>query len=409
MTAPAYLSQPESIPGHIEALALYEQYRTPENGKKLRDAVRAQVQTWRWSNDPVVDDEPFENELRPAWVKRKPRWLKEGKEEKNEHVKCGFDAAGRIVYEIACGNFEDVWLHTPDKITRFSFYRDKHDRSAGMQLRSVTLSMLRPDGQLDSLHSYRVDRETCCDEFFLWEAARLHAKYGVVTQYGEYADAPFHYRYGYDYDAAGALEKISSCKTDASGTPLDKPHTRYRRPVKGDTIPLLAAAIQEAMLKKIPELVKQAALDEPLYALLLCYTQEDFAAAWPPFLVWGRQSWREQTTQERGYYLWAPDEIRGNSTEHELLLDCDDEIASLCLRHKDLMSDKENYASGKKVLLEVAKQLNELDWQSITAVTDDFVVVVADNSCEIDPIKDMKKYLSPERLALLKARGWLSR
>jgi len=408
MTAPAYLSQPESSPGHIEALALYEEYRTPESGKKLRDAVRAQVVQWRWSTDSVIDDEPFENEQRPACIKRKPRWLKEGKEKKSEHVKCGFDASGRIVYEIACGNHESVWLHAQDKIIKVDFMVDSYDRAAGLQVWGVTVSMLLPDGRLDSLHSRRTMHNGCCDDFFSWENTRLLAKHSV----GHYGDdetvVSYKLRYRYDYDTAGELEKISSCKIDADDMPLDKPHTRYRRPVKGDTIPLLAAAIQEAMLKKIPELVKQAALDEPLYALLLCYTQEDFAAAWPPFLVWGRQSWREQTTQERGYYLWAPDEIRGNSTAHELWLDCDDEIAGLCLRHKDLMSDKENYASGKKVLLEVAKQLNTLDWQAITPVTDDFVVVVADNSGEVDPLKDMKTCLAPERLALLKKRGWLS-
>ncbi|MBS1159588.1 MAG: hypothetical protein H6R15_2007 [Proteobacteria bacterium] len=161
------------------------------------------------------------------------------------------------------------------------------------------------------------------------------------------------------------------------------------------------------MLKKIPEPVKQAALDGPLYALLLCYTQEDFEAAWPPFLVWGRQSWREQTSEQVGYFLWAPDEIRGSGTEHELWLDCDEEIAGLCLRHKMLMSDKGSYTSGKKLLVEVAKQLNELDWPTITPVTDDFVVVVVDNSCEVDPHQDMKACLPPERFALLKGRGWL--
>ena len=406
MTTPTTLPQPESSPGHIEALALYEQYRDPANGKKLRDAVRAQVVQWRWSTESVVDDQPFENEQRPACIKRKPRWLKEGKEKKSEHVKCGFDASGRIVYEIAYVNHQSVWLHAQGKIVKVHFMVDSDDRSAGLQVWGVVVSMLLPDGRLASLHSRNTMHNGCCDEFFSWESTRLIAKHSVGHD-GDETVVSYKLRYRYDYDAAGELEKISSCEIDADGTPLDKPRTRYRRPVKGDTIPLLAAAIQEAMLKKIPELVKQAALDEPLYALLLCYTEEDFATAWPPFLVWGRQSWRNQTTEERGYMLWAPDEIRGNSSAHELWLDCDDEIAGLCLRHKDLMSDKDSYTSGKKVLLEVAKQLNALDWKAITAVTDDFVVVVADNSCEIDPLKDMKKYLPPERLALLKTRGWL--
>lgn len=72
-----------------------------------------------------------------------------------------------------------------------------------------------------------------------------------------------------------------------------------------------------------------------------------------------------------------------------------------------LMADRDSQASGRKVLLEVARRLNLLDWSGITPVTDDFVVVLADNSGEVDPRPKMKVYLPPGRLALLRERGWL--
>lgn len=401
---PAYSQQP-ALAGADEVLALFERYADPEAGRCLRENVLAQVVSWRWASGAMVQDEPFEYELNYRFLKApRGRWLREDKAREQDHVRCGFDAAGRIVMASAYGSFQDIWLHGAGRITKLVFSLDQD--AGSWKVHAAKLSLLDADGRLLAQYSrFRSAWQMLASaEFFRWDHGRVVGKQGVETDDG---GAPCHYRYDYEVDGDGGLERISFCRTDAGGLALEKARTRYRRPVQGERIPELAAAITERLLSRIPELVRQAALDEPLYALLLCYTEEDFDAAWPPFLVWGRQSWRAEVTETPGYYLWAPDEIRAVGDAHERWLDDDETLTSLCLRHKALMADRGSQASGRKVLLEVARQLNLLDWSGITPVTDDFVVVLADNSGEVDPRPKMKAYLPPGRLALLRERGWL--
>lgn len=402
-TKPFSASQIGVPPKNPEMAELFRHYGDPLVAGKLDAEVRAQIVCWRWATESMTMDAPFEPHCSALLGIPRPRWLKAGKESPEDHTLHGLDASGKIVFE-SSGLDETLWVHEENKSTRFGFRKNSHDVTpwAG-ELSDIWQYIFAADGNLCLNHCYFSYRDTYRDSRYLWENDRLVASLTVNFSGGE---EDSRYGHAFEYDDKGDLDLIRLHYLDKDNVPDGNARVEYRRPKKGETVPVLAAAITEKLVKLIPERVKEAALTEKMYALLLCYTQEDFSAAWPPFLVWGKVSWRSSVAAEPGYYLWAPDEIRGASSENECWLD-DEELVNLCQRHKMLMSDQGNYASGKKVLLDVARRLNTFDWQAIAPVTDDFVVVAVDNSLCVDAHKDIKASLSPEAFALLKSSGLL--
>jgi hypothetical protein len=149
---------------------------------------------------------------------------------------------------------------------------------------------------------------------------------------------------------------------------------------------------------------------EPLYCLLLCFTDEDPTAAWPPFLVWGRQSYRDAVLargEDVRYYLWAPDEIRhaqGDADEHWFDLPA---LTEACQRHGQYMALRQSPVSARRVLKQVAAWLDAPERRALLHTTEDFVVAVADNSGNLDPLPGMRRAIGPERWARLKSRGYV--
>jgi hypothetical protein len=161
------------------------------------------------------------------------------------------------------------------------------------------------------------------------------------------------------------------------------------------------------LLDQIPKVVAAAKIKAPVYCLLICYCGEDFEAGWPPFVVLGCEKERQRILAEGSeisYYLWAPDEMRGIESNVELHLN-DQGLVEKCTRHVQLMSMKESWAAGRKVLQSVAQRLNDYAWGKILKTTSDFVVAFVDNTGEKPFRKDIKASISEERFADLKARG----
>jgi len=90
----------------------------------------------------------------------------------------------------------------------------------------------------------------------------------------------------------------------------------------------------------------------------------------------------------------------------------DEELAaSLQSVHRLVCKDSNKYMLGyRKLLQEVARELNKRDWSKIAEVTDDFVVVPADGDQHFgggEDYDDIVASVPAERIRLLEQRGFL--
>jgi hypothetical protein len=163
------------------------------------------------------------------------------------------------------------------------------------------------------------------------------------------------------------------------------------------------------LLDQVPSAVAGARPKGPFYCLLLCYCGEDFQAGWPPYLLLGRESWRQQVARngdQAPYYLWAPGEMEGHSANLRLNLP-DKSLNKTCELHTQLMEVKDDYSAARKVLRSVSKSLNTLDWAGILEVTSDFLVAAVDDHGETEPGEDIKAAIPPTKFRSLRRAGLL--
>ncbi|ALM85822.1 hypothetical protein [Bordetella sp. N] len=176
------------------------------------------------------------------------------------------------------------------------------------------------------------------------------------------------------------------------------------------SIDSLEAQVKAALLERLPAVLQSIPRDEALYCLLLCYTNEDTGAAWPPFLVWGKTSYRDQivaTGESVSYYLWAPDEIREvQGYDDEYWFD-DESLVELCARHADLIDVGNSQEPVLRVLAGLVPEVRRLVQAAGLPVTDDFVVAYADNTGAVDTVGAMEAVVDSSLWAVLKQRGYV--
>jgi hypothetical protein len=375
-----------------ELVALYSKYARPEAVLQLRADVLSQVVDWRWASESMSFDEPFARELYggPA-----PRWLSDERADPREHVRHGLDAQGRIVIESGPSGSEQVCLHAPGQRTTVAWH-------GGNRINSVC-QRLYQEGRLTAHHIHLGHRGL--DTRYEYEGGQLQRS--MICNWQE-DEKPWVARHVFVHAADGVLERIDLQYLDADGQPEPgADRLLYLRLPKGETLKTVEARVQGLLEQALPAALQLIPRHEKLYSLLLCYTHEDLPAAWPPFLVWGRESYRDSVL-ERGedvrYYLWAPDEIRGMDDSDEFWFS-DQALRDACLLHSQLMQMAQSDASAMRVLKRTVPLLQAMVEQAGLPVTDDFVVAHADNTGEIDPRKAMKASLPAEAWALLKQRG----
>jgi len=379
---------------------LADAYRTradPANAARLLADCTAQAITWRWATESMGEPTPF---LQEQYGGPKPRWLADDKADPECHMHHGFDAAGRLVLQRQSRGRATAWLHEADGC--ISVQMQVYQREPSVS--TVTRYRYSPEGGL--LASQHVSHgHKGFDTRYEWQGDQLQR---AVTSNWADGQQTWLCQDVYRYDEAGQLHTITLEYLDDDGTPSGQTRLSYRRPRKGETLATVAAKVEALLVAAITRALAQVPADEKIYALLICYTQEDFGAAWPPFLVWGREPYRSAIThagEEVRYYLWAPDEIRAAQGDaHEHWFD-DPALKEACLLHAQFMDIAQSTASAMRVLKNLAARFNDPTAHAMLNTTDDFVVAHADNTGEIDPLKAMKAALAPEHWALLKARG----
>lgn len=400
---------PEALKG------IYEEYFDSAKYQQLADASRRQVVTWRWATLPMFSVRPFERELfgRTAIG----RWLKEGEQPTTHHHRHGLDAEHSIQVVERARREESYWIYDDCQTTVVTFdvtsrpATDPTERSVSHVVRCwyegqrpIRYQRFNPSGGFEDQYEWRADRLEKCVQC-VWN----HPYYSPIYNTWSGMSKCWFVQQTYEYDADGRLDQVWSQYINESNEAIAPRKLEYRRPRKGETIPALSASIKAMLLEQIPEAVRRAKIDAMVYCLLLCYTEEDFLSSWPPFLVVGNESQRKRIVEEGNsvnYYLWAPDEMRSHDENYEITLD-DETLSETCNLHLLLMDMKGSFTPGKKILRDVACQLNTHKWSGILKTTDDFVVAAVDDTGEVDFVKDIKATIPAERFADLESRGLL--
>ena len=374
--------------------SLYSTYTSRKVSARLKADVRTQVTSWRWATESMSFDVPFARELYGGSA---PRWLADERADPESHVHHGLDAQDRIVIECSSGGSEQVCLYAPQQ-------RIIVDWDGDGRIDSVSQRHYQ-DGRLAADYTHCGYRGL--DTRYEYDGDRLQRS---VTRNWEKGEKPWFCQNVFSYDMDGVLARIDLQYLDEQGQPVPgADRLEYLRLPKGETLKTVEARVQSLLEQALAAAQERIPRTEKLYCLLLCYTEEDLPAAWPPFLVWGRESYR-RSVLERGedvsYYLWAPDEIRGRGNADEYWLE-DQALRDACLLHSQLMQMKQGKVSAMRVLKNMVPLIEEMMRQAGFPVTDDFVVAYADNTGEISPLKAMKAHLPAERWALLKERGYV--
>jgi len=364
----------------------------------LRAQARASVVSWRWATESMGVDIPFSQAL---YGGPRARWLRDESANPDNHVHHGLDAAGRIVLECERNRAKRVWLYGENSKTGVSWYLGEDSSS----LKTIDLYQYR-DQHLISAQTHVPGRHML-RETFTWQDGLLVKSF---CQTEPEAGEPWYCQHLFIHDAHRELERIVLQYTDADGVPSGQERLEYLRLPKGETLATVEKRVEAHFLDALPRALAAVPRDQPLYCLLLCYTAEDMASAWPPFLVWGQDAYRQQIAaqgEDISYYLWAPDEIREQQGRaYEYWFDAP-ELKNACLLHAQLMGMKQSHASATRVLKRLMPAVTRMVAEAGLPVTADFVVSYADNSGYVDPLKAIKASVSPEHWTALKKQKFV--
>jgi hypothetical protein len=374
---------------------VWEKYESSRERDKLAAECRKSVVEWRWASGDMSRNVPFRKER----FRHNPQWIRAGAKPKPADVRHGLDATGAI----------RIVENGLEKSTTYIVHGSGPVDSVQYTYRSGDLEYLRRcvyDGErIVRVHNL-IGGRNGSEEVYVWKEDQLDhiISLGWSTFFNSDSrtwrpvEKNSHAREQFEYDDLGRLDRIVACylNSDGSVDPDLGPRIAYERPKKAESIPALAKEIQRMLLEQVPAAVvhvkEKAQSKGPFYCLLLCYCAEDFEAGWPPFLVLASEAERRRIVEEGQdvrYWLWAPDELREMPGNVEFGLR-DVTLRNQCRLHARLMGQKDDTASGIKVLRAVAKELNAFDWSKTIDVTPDFLVAAVDNTGEVDAVKDIK-------------------
>lgn len=175
----------------------------------------------------------------------------------------------------------------------------------------------------------------------------------------------------------------------------------------GMTVKNLSETIKTRLLKAVPATVKRAKIKAPIYCVALAYDGEGNDAL-PPCLGIGLESERKEWIKTRGrdakHMVWNPAEFQHYETGHTQL--DDDELDDACEWLNGELANRASSAAAKRLLVEVAAELNALDWSKIAKLAPDFVVYAVD--FELGELnKNLKRILPEKTVAGFKAEKLL--
>ena len=171
--------------------------------------------------------------------------------------------------------------------------------------------------------------------------------------------------------------------------------------------------IQAKLLKRIPTAVSDLKVQDPAYALILCYLDSttDF---FTPYVIIALESARKHALREEpdeaSSYIWSPHQAFMPPEHPPEIWFEDAMLGAKCTACYDFLLDRIQNLSEKEVLRpfremmhRTAAALNRLDWREYLQPTDDFVVIASDWTGYWVQ-EDARASLLPHQIELLESR-----
>ena len=174
----------------------------------------------------------------------------------------------------------------------------------------------------------------------------------------------------------------------------------------------LLTEIEDRLVERVPEIVRGVTLSEPIYAIVIQYFGLDSYGDLSPNLRMPCLSRREAIISSNSdtapSLIWDHDEFDDDLAVVDA--DIGDSTLTKCCGnwYASLKSGTTNLTSFREMVQRASKRLNQLDWHSISNVTDDFVVYPGDMSHYFcGPISDMQASIPDTRMASFRERRLL--
>ncbi|MEB2311278.1 MAG: hypothetical protein OZ921_01800 [Sorangiineae bacterium] len=358
---------------------------------EARAAAEAKVTTWEWATGPLHEALPLaieRSELKRGRRLREPPATPDGAYE------YGFDERRRlsVIREHVDRSraYEEFFAYRDD-----GFERARFDYSSEHRLLAVTECAVQ-GARVVKTATHAVEGSST--ELYEYRGARPIAV-AVNQRSHDGQEAP--YDVAVEYDELGVLGRVQHVY------PNGYARTVFRRPASRPTLASLSAVVRERLIESVPELVGCLALEEPAFAVLLVSDAED-GGSLPPLLAVGlaseRAAWlREHGTRAREH-AWNPASYRHFDVP-ALTFDAPELLAAGQLLGELFRSRASPERSVRKLLDEVAADLNRAAWPPHFPRTDDFVVFATDLE-GTDAARALRVAAAPaERVEQLRRQG----
>ncbi len=172
---------------------------------------------------------------------------------------------------------------------------------------------------------------------------------------------------------------------------------------KGVTAKSLKETIQTRLRMLIPEIVAKANINEPIYCVVLAFDGENDVL--PPMIGFGlepeRQRWMEEHQGKAKEWIWNPAEFYHFEKPHTQF--DDDALEESCSLLNDYLADRDSVLPAIKLLIEIARELNDITWPPTVKRTNDFVVYAVD--LELASLrKNLKACIGDKQFTALKEK-----
>jgi hypothetical protein len=357
----------------------------------LRANRESEVVRWQWASDPCFDLRPYQAEI-SGFSRGEP--LSTEPADKGGMVQYGFDAASRVVvvrgYGSLPGRYTEEFFSYTGEGAEAVLYEDSPNPK---EVINVTHYVIQGGNVVSfQLVAHRGGGTTQTYEYHNGRVSRIHVKHGKSRTTPEWGR-----EFEVVQDDRGELVEIIAI------SPGGQRSCQFRRPTRA--LDELLPAIQTMLLDQIPRAVAKAPIAETVYCLGLAYTTESYECL-PPRLALGLAKKRAVAVQrargERPVDIWNLDVL--DTFEDVQLRDAGlNEACAMANQHFQIQG---TIALGEALLRDVARALNNLRWENMPRITEDFVVYAADVE-KGGAVEDLATCIPSERLSALRARNLL--
>jgi hypothetical protein len=366
---------------------------------ELKALVEPQIVRWRYSNGFLWSHAHCQQDILTT---------EEAAPEQAQRA-YGYDADGRVICVRSFTTDRHPKVLAPGEVEWILTRRialEEFIRYAGGTMEISEFGMGKPPADTPTLlrvYEVRTEGHQIVEEaeFHPREDRFHHSKYVAKSDGSEKEQ---------DFDEDGKL--VLETKNNADGSyemyKIRKDGSRFLlgQPMpKGMTVKSLTEVIRRRLLEVIPKTVKAARIKEPVYCVALAYDGEGNDVL-GPYLGIGLESERKKWLRKHGedawQFVWNPAEFNHYEKRHTQLGEDDKELTEASEWLNNALEDRGSKAPAVKLLVEVAAELEKLNWSGLIKTTPDFVVYAVDfELCELR--KNLRKIVAPQKLSKLKA------